>query len=77
MKEVIHSYQDWNVKNRASGGHGDDPRVIVMTLLSHSMTFFILSPHKFTDVARNLMLMTLSTETSLKSALKKLRFVHL
>jgi hypothetical protein len=40
-------------------GHGDDPGVMVMTLLSHSMTFPILSPHKFADVAGNLMLMTL------------------
>jgi hypothetical protein len=41
-------------------GHGDDPGVMVMTLLSHSITFCILSPHKFNDVAGNLMLMTLS-----------------
>jgi hypothetical protein len=38
-------------------GHGDDPGVMVMTLLSHSMTFPILSPNKFADVAGNLMLM--------------------
>jgi hypothetical protein len=35
----------------------------VTTLISHSMTFSILSAHKFADVARNLMLMTLTTET--------------
>jgi hypothetical protein len=40
-------------------GHGDDPEVMVMTLLSHFMTFIILS-HKFADIAGNLMLMTLS-----------------
>jgi hypothetical protein len=33
---------------------------MVMTLLSHFMTFPILSPHKFADVAGNLILMTLS-----------------
>jgi hypothetical protein len=35
-------------------GHDDDPHD------SHSMTFLILSPHKLADVARNLILMTLS-----------------
>jgi hypothetical protein len=39
---------------------------MVMTLLSHFMTFIILSPHKFADVAGNLMLMTLPTETGLR-----------
>jgi hypothetical protein len=38
---------------------------MVMTLLSHSMTFSILSAHKFGDAAGNLMLMTLPTETGL------------
>jgi hypothetical protein len=38
---------------------------MVMTLLSHSMTFIILSPRKFADVAGNLMIMTLPTETGL------------
>jgi hypothetical protein len=33
---------------------------MVMTVLSHPMTFIILSPHKFVDVAGNLILMTLS-----------------
>jgi hypothetical protein len=33
---------------------------MVMALLSHSITFCILSPHKFADVAGNLMFMTLS-----------------
>jgi hypothetical protein len=33
---------------------------MLMTLISHSMTFIILSPHKFVDVAGNLILMTLS-----------------
>jgi hypothetical protein len=32
----------------------------VITLISHSMTFSILSAHTFADVAGNLMLMTLS-----------------
>jgi hypothetical protein len=40
---------------------------MVMTLLSHFMTFPILSPHKFADVAGNLILMTLTTETGLSS----------
>jgi hypothetical protein len=35
-------------------------RVMVMTLLAHFMTFPILFPHKFADVAGNLMLITLS-----------------
>jgi hypothetical protein len=35
-------------------GHGDDPHD------SQSMTLLILSPHKLADVARNLILMTLS-----------------
>jgi hypothetical protein len=39
-----------------------------MTLLSLSMTFSILSPHKFADVAENLMLMTLPTETGLSNS---------
>jgi hypothetical protein len=37
----------------------------MMTLLSHSMRFSILSPRKFVDVAENLILMTLRTETDL------------
>jgi hypothetical protein len=41
---------------------------MVMTLLSHSMTFPILYPHKFADVAGNLMLMTLPTETGLTNS---------
>jgi hypothetical protein len=49
-------------------GHGDDPGVMVMTLLSHSMTFPILSPYKFADVAENLILMTLSRPFSLRLA---------
>jgi hypothetical protein len=40
---------------------------MVMTLLSHSVTFSILSPHKFADVAGNLMLMTLPSETGLST----------
>jgi hypothetical protein len=36
-----------------------------MTFLSHFMTFTILSPHKFTEVTENLMLITLPTETDL------------
>jgi hypothetical protein len=36
-----------------------------MTLLSHSMTFIILSPRKFADVAGNLMLMTLPLRLAL------------
>jgi hypothetical protein len=39
---------------------------MMMTILSHYMTFPILSPHKFADVAGNLMLMTLTTETALE-----------
>jgi hypothetical protein len=49
-------------------GHGDDPGVMVMTLLSHSMTFTILSPRKFADVAGNLMRSLLSL-SALKAAL--------
>jgi hypothetical protein len=32
---------------------------MVMTFLSHFMTFTILSPHKFNEVTENLMLVTL------------------
>jgi hypothetical protein len=32
---------------------------MVMTLLSHFITLIFLSPHKFADVARYLILMTL------------------
>jgi hypothetical protein len=39
-------------------GHGDDPPLSL---------FPILSPHKFADVAGNLILMTLTTETGLSS----------
>jgi hypothetical protein len=36
----------------------------VITLISHSMTFSILSAPTFADVAGNLMLMALTTETA-------------
>jgi hypothetical protein len=42
---------------------------MVRTLLSHSMTFPILSPHKFADVVGNLMFMTLPTETGLRESI--------
>jgi hypothetical protein len=40
-------------------GHGDDPPLSLRDIL-------ILSPHKFADVAGNLMLMTLPTEIGLR-----------
>jgi hypothetical protein len=48
-------------------GHGDDPGVMVMTLLSHSMTFLILSPYKFGGKFNTHdPLMTLLTEIGVK-----------
>jgi hypothetical protein len=42
-----------------------------MTLISHYMTFPILSHHKFADVSLNLMLMTLSSHFPLRLPYKK------
>jgi hypothetical protein len=59
MEEVITQLPRLNHKNRVSAGHGDDPEVMVMILLSHSMILSIISPHKLADMAGNLMLMIL------------------